>query len=57
MGVNRLNPVEKATYLKKKIKSGRRLRMYSNCKDSYRPVIISFVQYQNSSVQLVLKNG
>ena len=57
MGVNRLNPVQKATYLKENIKSGRKLRMYSNCKDSYRPVIIGFMQYQHSSVQLVLKNG
>ena len=29
--------------------------MYGNCEDSYRPVIIGFVQYQHSSVQLVLK--
>ena len=29
--------------------------MFSNCLDSYRPVIIGFVQYQHSSVQLVLK--
>ena len=57
MGVNRLNPVQKATYLKKKSKVGEKGRMYSNCKDSYRPVIIGFVQYQHSSVQLVLKNG
>ena len=56
MGVKRLNPVQKATYLKK-IKSRRKSKMYSNCKDSYRPVIIGFVQYQHSSVQLVLKNG
>ena len=31
--------------------------MFSNCYNSYRPVIIGFVQYQHSSVQLVLKNG
>ena len=29
--------------------------MYSNCYDSYRPVIIGFVEHQHSSVQLVLK--
>ena len=56
MEVNRLNPVQKATYVKK-IKSGKNRIMYSNCYDSYRPVIIGFVQYQHSSVQLVLKNG
>ena len=30
-------------------------KMYSNCSDSYRPVIIGFVQCQQSSVQSVLK--
>ena len=29
--------------------------MYSNCYDSYRPVIIGFVQYQHSPVQPALK--
>ena len=29
--------------------------MYSNCRDSYRPVTIGFVQWQQPSVQLVLK--
>ena len=29
--------------------------MYSNCLDSYRPVIIGYVQCQYSSVQLILK--
>ena len=29
--------------------------MLSNCEDSYIPVIIGFVQYQHSSVQLVLQ--
>ena len=37
----------------KKIKSGN--EMYGNCENSYRPVIIGFVQYQHSSVKLVLK--
>ena len=50
----RLNSVQKATVLKKKSKVGIN-EMYSNCLDSYRPVIICFVQYQDSSVQLVLK--
>ena len=54
IGVDRLNPVQKATYLKKKSKVGIN-EMYNNCQDSYRPVIIGFVQYQHSSVQLVLK--
>ena len=54
MGVNRLNSVQKATNLKKKSKVGIN-EMSSNCQDSYRPVIIGFMQYQHSSVQLVLK--
>ena len=54
MGVNRLNSVQKATNLKEKSKVGLN-EMFSNCEDSYRPVIIGFVQYQHSSVQLVLK--
>ena len=29
--------------------------MLSTCSDSYRPVIIGFVQYQHSSLQLVLR--
>ena len=48
MGVNRLNPVQKATYFLKKSKVG---------KNEECTVIIGFVQYQHSSVQLVLKNG
>ena len=55
MGVNRSNSVQKATSLKKKSKVGIN-EMFSNCLDSYRPVIIGFMQYQHSSVQLVLKN-
>ena len=43
-----------STNLKKKSKVGIN-EMFSNCKDSYRPVIIGLVQYQHSSVQLVLK--
>ena len=54
MGVNRLNSVQKATNLKKKSEVGIN-EMFSNCYDSYGPVIIGFVQYQHSSVQLVLK--
>ena len=56
MGVNRLNSVQKATNLKKKSKVGIN-EMFSNCQDSYRPMIIGFAQYQHSSVQLVLKKG
>ena len=56
MEVNRLNSVQKATYFLKNQK-WEKLIMYSNCYDSYRPVIIGFVEYQHSSVQLVLKNG
>ena len=53
MGVVRLNSVEKATNLKKsKLRINETL---SNCQDSYRPVIIGFVQYQHSSVQPVVK--
>ena len=54
MEVNRLNSVQKATNLKKKSKVGTN-EMFNNCLDSYRPVIIGFVQYQHSSVQLVVK--
>ena len=54
MGVNRLNSVQKATNLKKKSKVGIN-EMFSNSQDSYRPVIIGSMQYQHSSVQLVLK--
>ena len=54
MGVNRLNSVQKATILKKKSKVGIN-EILSNCEDSYIKVIIGFVQYQHSSVQLVLK--
>ena len=57
MEVNRLNPVQKATYFSKITKVGKMNIMYNNCYDTYRPVIIGFVQYQHSSVQLVLKNG
>ena len=31
------------------------IEMFSNCYNSYRPVIIGFMQYPHSSVQLVLK--
>ena len=54
MGVNGLNSVQKANIFKKKLKVGIN-EMLSNCEDSYIPVIIGFVQYQHSSVQLVLK--
>ena len=54
MEVNRLNSLQKATNLKTKSKVGIN-EMFSNCSDSYRPVIIGFVQYQHSSVELVLK--
>ena len=50
-GVHILNLVLKATYLKKKLKVGIS-EMHSNSEDSYRPVIIGFVHYQHSSVQL-----
>ena len=55
MGVNRLNSVQKAANLKKKKSKVGINEMFSNCEDSYRPVIVGFVQYQHSSVQLVLK--
>ena len=44
MGVNRLNPVQKATFKKN--------QKWEKMKDVQ---IIGFVQYQHSSVQLVLK--
>ena len=55
-GVTRLNSVQKATNskLKSKVEIN---EMYNNCQDSYRPVIVAFVQCQYSSVQLVLKKG
>ena len=56
MRVKKLNPVQKATYFFfKKSKVGKNEEC--TVTDSYRPVIIGFVQYQHSSVQLVLKNG
>ena len=54
MGVNRLNTEQKATNLKKKSKVGIN-EMLISCQNSYRPVIIGFVQYQHSSVQPVLE--
>ena len=54
MVVNRLNSVQKATNWKKKSKMGIN-EIFSNCYDSYRPVIIGFEQYQHSSVQIVMK--
>ena len=50
--VNILNSVQKATDFKKsKMEMN---EMCSYCEDIYRPVIIDFVQYQHSSVQLDL---
>ena len=57
MIVNRLNSVQKTTNLKEKKSKVGINEMFNNCQDSYRPVIIGFVQYQHSSVQLVLKKG
>ena len=54
MGVNGLNSVQKATILKKKSKVGID-EMLSNYEGSCIPMIIGFVQYQRSSVELVLK--
>ena len=57
MGVNRLNPVQKATYLKKS-KVGKNEECTVTVKTATdQSVIIGFMQYQHSSVQLVLKNG
>ena len=53
MGVNRLNPVQKATFFKKKSKVEKNEECTVTVKTaSYRPVIIGFVQYQHSSVQV-----
>ena len=52
MGVNRLNPVQKATYFLKKSKVGKNEECTVTVKTA-----TGFVQYEHSSVQLVLKNG
>ena len=53
MGVNRLNPVQKATYFSKKSQKREKMK-YVTLETA---TDIGFVQYQHSSVQLVLKNG
>ena len=50
----RFNSVQRAFFFKKKLKVGIN-KMYSNCQDSYRPVIKGFMHYQHSSMQLVQK--